>query len=36
VSPIISRLAMILQIPNQMSITMEENLRLVLLCDLGT
>jgi hypothetical protein len=36
VSPIIIRLAMILQIPNQMSITMEENLRLVLLCDLGT
>ncbi len=33
VSPIISCLGVILQIPNQMWITMEENLRLVLLCD---
>jgi hypothetical protein len=33
VNPIISHLAVILQIPSQMRITMEENLRLILLCD---
>jgi hypothetical protein len=33
VNPIISHLVVILQIPNQMWIIMEENLRLVLLCD---
>jgi hypothetical protein len=34
VSPIASRLAIILQIPNQISKTMEKNLKLIILCDL--
>jgi hypothetical protein len=33
VSPIVSHLAIILQIPSQIQIVMKENLRLVLLCD---